>query len=77
MVLAVGVAAATTGVGVAVRRRRQATAPFRGRAARPADVPVPPDVAAALERRTLRRGRLRLTDEAVGADPDSHGNASD
>jgi hypothetical protein len=77
VVLAVGtVAAATTGVGVAVRRRRSPIGP-RIRTALSADIPVSPDVAAALERRTLRRGRLRLSDEAVGAYPDPRVKAGD
>ena len=77
IVLAVGVvAAATTGVGVAVRRRRNPTAP-RARPGLAIDVEVSPDVAAALERRTLRRGRLRLSDEAAGGYPDPGAKAGD
>jgi hypothetical protein len=78
VVLAVGavVAAATIGVGVAVRRQRNPLEP-RTRPGLSVDVEVSPDVAAALERRTLRRGRLRLSDEADGAYPDPRVNAGD
>jgi hypothetical protein len=77
IVLAVGVvAAASTGLGVALRRRRIPREP-RTRPGPAPDIELTPDVAAALERRTLRRGRLRLNDEAAGAYPDPRVNAGD
>lgn len=77
IVLAAGaVAAASTGLGVALRRRRD-PGERRTRTDPWSDIEVTPDVAAALERRTLRRGRLRLSDEAVGPYPDPGANAGD
>jgi hypothetical protein len=73
IVIVVGIAAvAATGAGVAVRRRRdgirQAT-----RTGPASEIAVSPDVAAALERRTLRRGRLRLSEEGgeIEAQPEA------
>ena len=54
-------------VAVAVARSRGWVGmPFHHRNARTAEDLMTPDVAAALERRTIRRGRLRLSDEPGG-----------
>jgi hypothetical protein len=63
IVSAVGiVAVAATGAGVAVRRRRDGVR-HAARTSPSSEMTVSPDVAAVLERRTLRRGRLRLSEE--------------
>lgn len=77
ILLAVGVvAAASTGLGVAIRRRHGSTRRRVGPGPSQ-EIEVSPDVAAALERRTLRRGRLRLSEDAAGACPDPGANAGD
>lgn len=57
--------AAVVTVAVARRHGWTASPPYR-RKARTAEDLMTPDVAAALARRTLRRGRLRLNDEPGG-----------
>ena len=65
--------AAVAAVAVARRYAREGT-PFRERRARTAEDLMTPDVAAALERRTIRRGRLRLSDEPGGGYRDAPGS---
>lgn len=62
-VVAVAVARGYGGTGLRFHRRKTRTA----------EDLMTPDVAAALERRTLRRGRLRLSDEPGGTYRDAPG----
>ena len=64
--------AAVVTIAVARRYGRTGT-PFNKRRARTAEDLMTPDVAAALERRTIRRGRLRLSDEPGGGYRDAPG----
>ena len=65
--------AAVLAVAIA-RSQGWAGMPFHQRKTRTAEDLMTPDVAAALERRTIRRGRLRLSDEPGGGYRDAPGS---
>lgn len=71
--IAAGLVIAAVGAIAIVVRQGATAATSYGRRARTAEDLVTPDVAAALERRTIRRGRLRLSDEPGGGYRDAPG----